>query len=342
MSCDNVQWRPRPDSQVWIFTIEAEDCTGTVYACQRHEPPQHFIRDAIYRSFATSEEFSDAIAEFGAYQSTIPGFRDQVDTLVLQVSAHGANFRTIASRGSVLRVDEHLMHGELRPNRNTVILLNQCWGAWPTWPRLVSTSRDCSPRFIFGSRKRYGTSMKALNRAEESVINWLGGGSDGDLSCVELTEAIHRSIGVQYPSHEEFYRVWYWSKGTQVSFPRAKGGQLGEPLLAEYWLQLGDCHVHLLVPTEEDDVEDAKAKLLKLCGTYSVVKHKPHTEKSQYHLHVLKKGKDFFAINQDGTTHDHIHGITIPPKVAEALRAMYPKFVLPANNFVKMAYCLCE
>lgn len=340
MRCDNVQWRPQSDSRVWIFTIEAAECTGTVYGCYRHEPTQQFVQGAVYRPFVTSKEFSDAVAEFCAYQGTISGFRDQIDSLVLQVSVHGADFRTMSSGGTAIRVDQQLMRGQLRPNRNTVILLNQCWGAWPTWPRLVSKVRECSPRFVFGSRKRHGTSMRALNRAEESVINWLGGG--GDLSSVELTGTIHRAIGTQYPSHEEFYRVWYWSEGTQVSFPRAKGGQFGEPSLAEYWLQLGDCHVHLLVPTDEDDVEDAKAKLLKLCGTYSVVKHKPHTEKGQYHLHVLKKGKDFFALNQDGTTHDHIHGITIPPKVAEALRSMYPKFVLPKNNFVKMAYCLCE
>ena len=342
MSCDNAQWCPRPDSKVWMFTIEAEECQGTVYACYCPEENRRFIRGTTYRPFATSEQFSEAVAEFSVFQSTIPGFRDQVDTLVLQVSAHGGDFRTMSFGGTALRVDEHLMHGELRLNRNTVILLNQCGGAWPTWPRLVSRHRDCSPRFIFGTRKRYGTSMRALNQAERSVIDWLGGRSVGDVSCADLTAEIHRTVGVQYPSHEAFYRVWYWSQGKQVSFPQAKGGQLGEPKLAEYWLELGDCHVQLVVPIEEDDVEDAKAKLLKLCGTYSVVKHKPHTEKSQYHLHVFKKGKKFFAINQDGTTHDHLHGVTIPPKVADALRAMYPKFTFPSDNFVKMAYCLSE
>lgn len=342
MSCNTAQWHPQSDSQVWVFTIEAEECCGTVYACYRPEESQEFVRHVTYRSFATGAQFSDAITEFSEFQKSIPGFRDGVDSLVLQVSAHGEDFRTLSAGNKTLKVDKYLLNGELRPNRNTVILLNQCWGAWPTWPRVVSRSRDCSPRFVFGSRKRYGTSTKALNQAEKSVIDWLGGRADAAFSCVDLASAIHSKVGLLYPSHEEFYRVWYWAKGTQVSIPRAKGGQLGWPVLADYWLMIGDCRVHLVVPIEEDDVEDAKSKLLKVCGTYSVVKHKPHTEKGQFHLHVLKKGKEFFAINQDGTTHDHLHRVSIPPKVADALRVMYPMFTFPSDNFVKMAYCLSE
>jgi hypothetical protein len=342
MNSKGLHWKPILDSKVWIFTIESEECKDPNFKCYSPDKTElKFIKDIVYRSFCDQKQFYDVLKEFAEYSDAITGFRDDIDSLVLQISAHGEDFHTMSFGKTNQQVDKLLMKGQLRPNRNTVVLLNECWAGWPTWPRLISTVRNNSPRFVFGSRKRFMTSTAALNKAEKIIVNWLGGVESAGSSCVDLTNRINSEVGSSIPSHGNFYRVWHWSNGSQVSYPRAIGGQSGVPELVDYWLVFEDVVVHLLVPKEEADcVEDGKSKLIEFGNIYSVVKHKPHTSKNQYHIHVFIKGNEIFALNIDGTTHDHKHGIIIPVKVADVLKKMFPKFTFPKDNFVKMAYCL--
>jgi hypothetical protein len=37
--------------------------------------------------------------------------------------------------------------------------------------------------------------------------------------------------------------------------------------------------------------------------------------------------------NKDGTAHDRSHQVQIPNKVADAIRAKFPDFVIPPNDF---------
>ena len=82
-------------------------------------------------------------------------------------------------------------------------------------------------------------------------------------------------------------------------------------------------------------ITEAQHRGVPLAGPYSVIKHKPHTDDGQYHLHLYHKHNQLFAINKDGTAHDKSHGYRIPNKVADALKKKFPEFVLPLDNIIE-------
>ena len=89
--------------------------------------------------------------------------------------------------------------------------------------------------------------------------------------------------------------------------------------------------------TEKCGIEEAIHRGKPLRGPYSVIRHSPHVDNAQYHLHVYKKNKQLFAINIDGTAHDQSHGCRIPKKVADELRRRFPDYCIPRNNFIESA-----
>ena len=91
-------------------------------------------------------------------------------------------------------------------------------------------------------------------------------------------------------------------------------------------------HVYLTPPTSSQLLVEFKQTLT---GAYFYDKHQPHAPTGQYHLHVYLKNNEIFAINWDGTAHDQSHQKKIPGKVFTALKARFPKLVLPANRIIE-------
>ncbi|MCF7802493.1 MAG: hypothetical protein K9N34_10820 [Candidatus Marinimicrobia bacterium] len=82
-------------------------------------------------------------------------------------------------------------------------------------------------------------------------------------------------------------------------------------------------------------ITERKYKGTPLIGLYSYKKHPPHIPNGQSHLHLYMKNNKLFAINKDGTAHDKSHGITIPKKVGEKLRIIFPDYKIPKNNIIE-------
>jgi hypothetical protein len=89
--------------------------------------------------------------------------------------------------------------------------------------------------------------------------------------------------------------------------------------------------------TMEVLLRESRQRGAPLTGAYSVRKDQPHNPPpvGKYHLHVYQKNRELFAINFDGTAHDQSHGVQIPKKVADALRARFPKLEIPENNLIE-------
>jgi hypothetical protein len=83
-------------------------------------------------------------------------------------------------------------------------------------------------------------------------------------------------------------------------------------------------------------IHEAKQKGVSLGGQYSAIRHTV-PEPGKEHIHVYARGNDIFALNKDGTAHDKSHGVTIPNRVADAIRTHFPNFSLPPNNFIESA-----
>jgi hypothetical protein len=87
--------------------------------------------------------------------------------------------------------------------------------------------------------------------------------------------------------------------------------------------------------TTSDLLNEAKTKGVPLIGTYSVIKHPPHTQPGEYHLHVYDGNNQIFAINQSGRGHDGYHGVRIPNKVYHALKNKYKDWLIPPNQIIE-------
>jgi len=83
---------------------------------------------------------------------------------------------------------------------------------------------------------------------------------------------------------------------------------------------------------------EAKAKGTPLVGTYSVMKHQPHTNPGEYHLHVYDGQNQIFAINKSGKGHDGYHGVRIPNKVYQALTQKYKGWTIPPDQIIESLY----
>ncbi|XDD52184.1 hypothetical protein AB3N59_19705 [Leptospira sp. WS92.C1] len=77
-----------------------------------------------------------------------------------------------------------------------------------------------------------------------------------------------------------------------------------------------------------------------LGGGYSATKHKPHTPKGEYHLHIYSGNNQIGAINKSGTTHDTFHGNQIPKSLIPKLRKAFPGFEIPENGLLESAFKL--
>ena len=102
-------------------------------------------------------------------------------------------------------------------------------------------------------------------------------------------------------------------------------------------LEISDYIVHLSFDsdTEQKLFKESKDKGENIGGTYSVIKHKPHTSKGQSHLHIYAKKNELFSINKDGTAHDNSHKTTIPNEVFDGLKKYFPNFELPKNRYIE-------
>lgn len=83
---------------------------------------------------------------------------------------------------------------------------------------------------------------------------------------------------------------------------------------------------------------EAKSKGTPLVGTYSVIKHQPHTNPGEYHLHVYDGQDQIFAINKSGKGHDGYHGVRIPNKVYQALTQKYKGWAFSPDQIIESVH----
>ncbi len=85
-------------------------------------------------------------------------------------------------------------------------------------------------------------------------------------------------------------------------------------------------------------LNEAQHKGIPLIGTYSAIKHPPHTQPGEYHLHIYDGNDQIFAINKGGSAHDGFHGVRIPNKVYNALNSKYKGWMFPPNQIIESIY----
>jgi hypothetical protein len=101
-------------------------------------------------------------------------------------------------------------------------------------------------------------------------------------------------------------------------------------------LKIDEYFIHIyFADSEIRYFEEAIDRGTSLGGIYSAIKHKPHTNPGEYHLHIYKRGNQIFAINKDGTAHDQSHQYKIPKKVVVGLKQKFPDWKIPKNNFIE-------
>jgi hypothetical protein len=124
----------------------------------------------------------------------------------------------------------------------------------------------------------------------------------------------------------------------------AKLIEIAGPQLGMYKVPLGGLTVCFVfeVGTDAQALFEARHKGTPLVGQYSAQLHKAHISSGQDHLHVFAKQNQLFALNKDGTAHDRSHGAQIPNRVADAIRAQYPEFMLPPNRIIESAPIFIE
>jgi len=89
--------------------------------------------------------------------------------------------------------------------------------------------------------------------------------------------------------------------------------------------------------SEEVLLTEAQHRGKPLTGKYAAQYHTAHTPQGQEHIHVYAKNNQLFALNIDGSAHDASHQTQIPRRVADAIRAKFPAFNLPNDNFIESA-----
>lgn len=106
-------------------------------------------------------------------------------------------------------------------------------------------------------------------------------------------------------------------------------------------LKISEYVVHLHVDDDDDDtlqaLNEARDYGVKLGGTYSALKHKPHVSSAEYHLHIQDKGTEIAALNFSGSAHDGWHGVQLPNTVVQGIRNRFPKCKIPPNGFIEAA-----
>jgi hypothetical protein len=105
-----------------------------------------------------------------------------------------------------------------------------------------------------------------------------------------------------------------------------------------YTFEVDEYRVCVLVKVDSQEdalLTEAQQRGTPLGGRYSAVKHSAHTPQGRDHLHVYARQNQLFALNVDGTAHDQSHQTRIPNKVAAAIKARFPEFTVPDNNFIE-------
>ncbi len=108
-----------------------------------------------------------------------------------------------------------------------------------------------------------------------------------------------------------------------------------------YILNIDIYKIHLHVNNDDDKtfevLNEAEDHGIKLGGTYSALKHKPHTVNNDYHLHIRNKGTEIAALNFDGTAHDGYHNFRLPNTVVKGIQKCFPKCNIPSNGLIETA-----
>lgn len=108
--------------------------------------------------------------------------------------------------------------------------------------------------------------------------------------------------------------------------------------MEEIVINVDEYVVHLVFhPGTNKMLDDAKHKGIPLGGQYSAKVHQAHSSGGDKHIHVYTRNNQIFALNKSSTAHDQSHGVTIPNKVAKAIRKQFPNFVIPPGNFIESA-----
>lgn len=85
--------------------------------------------------------------------------------------------------------------------------------------------------------------------------------------------------------------------------------------------------------------QDSLSFQIQLNSVYSVREDqdKSHipADPNKKHIHVMKKGKEIFAINKDGSAHDGSAGKIIPREIYNILKQRYPGFNFPSDRVIK-------
>lgn len=342
---DTSSWTPSKTPQVFLHTLEAADCSQTPFSCNSTELRTYLTSArnvrASYEVFDSAKTLFAGLDRITDCHRTLAPSLKQDDSLVIQLSVHGVNFRTISFGGIVTQLDAITTRYFKRLTPNTVLLLNQCWGGWPTWSRLFRHATS-SPRLIFGSVKRFGTSVNALNSAEFAIIRWLAGAGDVGAHAQAMPDLINERIGCKYEGHQQFYRGWYWSHQNPKPNPPLLTAGLGLPDIRNYFVEVGDTVVHIAVESGGGADNMVKAKLpgKPLMGAYSYRVDSAVSGTSRKHIHVFMHRNQLFALNFDGTAHDDSHQTKIPKKVASKLRELFPKLSIPEDDFIKSIFSL--
>lgn len=82
---------------------------------------------------------------------------------------------------------------------------------------------------------------------------------------------------------------------------------------------------------------EVKSKGIPLIGTYSYIKHNPHSSTGDYHLHIYNGKNQIFSINRNGTGHDGYSGERIPNEVYNALVKKFEGWHFPSNQIIETA-----
>jgi len=82
-------------------------------------------------------------------------------------------------------------------------------------------------------------------------------------------------------------------------------------------------------------LEEACHRGKPLVADYTYLHHRAQPPQTRDHVHLYRRNQQLFAVNDLGRGHDGYHGYRMPARVADALRARFPYWNLPADNILE-------